>query len=648
MLGLKTKSDTPDLMTAPLTETQAKPQRHDRGDRRAIRSLADVEELERMDPRSVVPVCSTYELLSRSARLHAKRPALVYLPTGAVDDSPVGMDFEALLASVNRAANLFKGLGIGRADTVALLMPTMPETMVAFFGAQAAGRVCPVNYMLSAEHAAELIDHAGAKVLVALGPDPEIDIWSKIREIKDRSACLTHVLAVGAPPGSDVPDFAEAIASEPAELTFDPAIAADDVAAFFHTGGTTGLPKLVTHTHANEVHVSWFGGMFYDIGPDDLVVNGFPLFHVAGAFVLAGSAIAAGAGTLIPSRLGMRSKPFVRDYWRVVERHGATLLSGGPTFVSTLLSRPADGVDISRVKALFGGGSPMPAGLASAFEQRFGIPVRSIYGMTEAAGMISAVPRHAERRQGSSGWRLPFCEVRAFAADDDGRPDPERPLKPGKHGLLAIRGANVSPGYTDRELSASVQLPGGWLATGDTGRIDPDGQVVVLGRSKDVIIRGGHNIDPLVIEEALMRHPEVEMCAAVGQPDPYAGELPVAFLKLKASGTTDPWQVLESVRRHIPEPAAVPKHLYMVDDIPLTTTGKVFKPALRRLAVEHALKRQLSELLPDGGLVGLTCHEELGQRRVEIELGPEDAERSRRIVSEHMSRLAFPFEFVSP
>lgn len=635
-------------MNASMPDSQSSSVARADGHRRAIRTLADVEELEALGLEAVVPVGSTHDLLRRSAHLHGKRPALIYLPTGAVDDTPTIIDFETLLASVNRAANLFRSLGVGREDTVALLLPTMPETMTSFFGAQAAGRVCPINYMLSAEHAAELIDHSGAKVLVALGPDPEIDIWKKVLEIRDRSSSLKHLIAVGAPEDAGIPDYAAAIADQPSELTFEPGIARDDIAAFFHTGGTTGLPKLVRHTHANEVHVSWFGGMFYDIGPEDVVVNGFPLFHVAGAFVLAGSAIAAGAATLIPSRLGMRSKPFVRDYWQVIERHGATLLSGGPTFVSTLLGRPADGVDISGVKALFGGGSPMPAGLASAFEARFGIPVRSIYGMTEAAGMISAIPRHAERRQGSSGWRLPFSEIAVFAADGEGIPDSGRPLERGAHGLLAIRGANVSPGYSDERLSASMKLADGWLATGDTGRIDPDGQVVVLGRSKDVIIRGGHNIDPLVIEEALMRHPDVELCAAVGQPDPYAGELPVAFLKLKPSSTGDPWKVLESVRGHIPEPAAVPKHLYLLDDIPLTTTGKVFKPALRRLAVEHALKQQLGELLPDGSLVGVACQEELGLRRVEIALAPDGEEQSRRIVSEHMSRLSFPFDFVAP
>lgn len=610
--------------------------------RRAIRELADIQALERFGLEEVVPVSSTYDLLRRSARLHGDMPAVIYLPTGSLDDTPQVLDFSALLEMVNRAANAFRALGIGRDDTVAILMPTMPETFVAFLGAQAAGRVCPINYMLSSDHVAELLHHAEAKVLVVLGPDPEIDIWNKVAEIRERAGTLEHVVAVGATGEEDTVDFAELLARQPASLTFPLSIDKGETAAFFHTGGTTGLPKLVRHTHENEVHVSWFAGMFYDIGPGDVVLNGFPLFHVAGAFVLAGSAFAAGAAILIPSKLGMRSKPFVRDYWQVVERYRVTLLSGGPTFVSTLVGRPVENADISHVKALFGGGSPMPAGLASAFETRFGVPIRSIYGMTEAAGMISAIPRHASRRQGSSGWRLPFSEVRAFGALPNGNPDPDRPLTAGEHGLLAIRGPNVSPGYSDERLADQARMPGGWLATGDTGRIDPDGQIVVLGRSKDVIIRGGHNIDPLVIEEALMRHPDVQLCAAVGQPDPYAGELPVAFLKLKPGGESDPWKVLEQVRSHIPEPAAVPKQLYLLDDLPLTTTGKVFKPALRRLAVEHALKRQLGDLLPDGALVELTCQEEMGQRRVEIVLAP--GEDFRRVVADHMSRLAITYD----
>lgn len=532
---------------------------------------------------------------------------------------------------------------MGRDDTVALLMPTLPQTVVALFGAQAAGRVCPINYMLSSENIAQLIDHAGASVLVALGPDPDFPIWKKLPEIRRLSKRLRHVVVAGGAPQGMVPDLDALIAEAPVEPGFDTDIDRDTVAAYYHTGGTTGAPKLVVHRHGNEVHVSWFARMAYDIGPDDVVLNGFPLFHVAGAFVLLGAAIAAGAATLIPSKHGMRSKNFVRDYWRIVERYRVTLLSGGPTFVSTIMNKSADDSDITHVKALFGGGSSMPTELAAGFEARFGVPVRSIYGMTEAAGMISVIPRHAERLPGSSGWPLPFCKVRAFAPAADGGPDPQRPLPAGKAGMLAICGPNVSPGYTNPEMTRAAFISRGWFATGDTGRVDPDGQVFVLGRSKDVIIRGGHNIDPLVIENAIMHHPDVELCAAVGEPDPYAGELPVVFLKLKPHARVDPRDILDSIKIHIPEPAAVPKQVYILDNIPLTTTGKVYKPALRQIAAERALSRQLAEILPKGHTMVLTCREVLGQRHVEICLDPTSTQASREAVAAHMAH--FPLSY---
>ncbi len=615
--------------------------------RRTIRGVAEIEEIERLDYSQAVPVRSTHALLSRSAELYGDHKALIYLPNGRADDEAETWTYRQLLSSVNRTANALRALGVTREDAVALLLPSSPETVVAFFAAQAIGRVCPINYMLSADHIAELIEHSGAKVAVVLGPDPAFPIWEKIPRIRALAPRLEQVLTVGEA-AEGAPKLGDLALAQSAEPAFDADIDPDAIASFFHTGGSTGVPKLVRHTHRNEVHVAWFAGMFYDVGPQDVFVNGFPFFHVAGSIVLAGAAIAAGAATLIPSRLGMRNPDFVRDYWKIVEKYDVTVLSGGPTFVSTLVGTSNGDHDISRVKALFGGGSPMPGELAARFEKRFNIALRSIYGMTEAAGLVSLVPRHAQRVPGSSGWPLPFCEVQTFALGGDGRPDPTRPLARGEHGAIAIRGANVSPGYSNARLSQDAFMEGGWLATGDTGRIDPDGQIFVLGRSKDVIIRGGHNIDPLVIEEALMHHPDVELCAAVGEPNRYSGELPVAFLKLKTGRSASPQEVLDAVRQRIPEPAAVPKQLYVIEEMPLTTTGKVFKPALRREAVERALLREFRELLPPGLDIALACREELGQRKVTISLAQGEAtEDARRLISEHMSMLSMPFDFAT-
>ncbi|WP_127108136.1 AMP-binding protein [Pararhodobacter zhoushanensis] len=631
-----------------MTFGTARPQTATRPEvRRPIRSLADIEAIEAQRYDDVVPVHNTHQLLQRSAALFPEHTALTYLTDGSLDSDVTTLTFSDLLADVNRAANALRRLGLKPDETVALLMPSMPEAFVSLFAAQAAGRVCPINYMLAPEHIAHLLDSVNATVLVALGPDAELDIWSKLSAIRQRSRSLRAVVCVGDAPEPWAHSFAALIAAESPVLSFDVTATRDSIASFFHTGGTTGVPKLVTHTHGNEVHVSWFGGMFYDMGDGDVIINGFPLFHVAGAFVLGGSAIAAGAATLIPSKLGMRNKAFVRDFWPITRRFGVTFLSGGPTFVSTILNRPVGEIDISGVKALFGGGSPMPVETAARFETAFNVPLRSIYGMTEASGLASVIPRAAQRVPGASGWRLPFCEVAVFALNDEGEPDPQSTLPPGVMGALALRGPNISPGYTDPSVTAAAFTAQGWLLTGDMGQVAEDGQIVVMGRSKDVIIRSGHNIDPAVIEEALMQHPDVQLCAAVGQPDAYAGELPVAFVQVRPSRTITAQQILEATRGHIPEPAAVPKALYLIDALPLTTTGKIFKPALRRMAVERAFSQQLTALLPDGALESVTCLEEKGARRVEIRLAGDAAPGSEATVAQHMAGFAVPYALVS-
>ncbi|MGX1307610.1 fatty-acyl-CoA synthase [Amorphus suaedae] len=618
------------------------------GWRETIHGLDDIRRVEGLPYDAVVPVRSTLQLLERSAILFGDRPALTFLPTGSVRDTPEILSYRAFFDRVTRAANAFRRLGVGPDDAVAFLAPTLPDTFVTLFAAQAGGRACPINYMLAPEKIAGLLAHAGAKVLVTLGADDSLPIASKIAQIRSLSPQLTHVVTIGDAGIDGLPKLADLIDAAPVEPEFSRDIGRDDIAATYHTGGTTGSPKLVRHTHGNEVHTSWFGGLFYGIGPDDVVVNGFPLFHVAGAFVLGGSAFAAGANTIIPSRLGMRSKVFVDEFWQVAERHHVTLLSGGPTFVSTLLERAGTDAPSAagRIKALVGGGAPMPNELARNFEAAFSIPLRSIYGMTEAAGLISIVPRLAERVPGASGWRLPFGEIAVFGLLPSGAPDLDRPLPPGETGGIAIRGPNLSPGYTDPALDAGTFERDGWVVTGDLGHIADDGQIFVTGRAKDVIIRGGHNIDPAGIEEALMRHPDVQLCAAVGQPDAHAGELPVAFVQPKPGTAPSGDDILAATAALIPERAAIPKRIHLLDALPLTTTGKIFKPALRLLAAERAFADQLNEIAPDG-ILGVECVETGAGRTARIRLSADHADQpTREAVLAHMARFTYAAELI--
>jgi len=207
--------------------------------------------------------------------------------------------------------------------------------------------------------------------------------------------------------------------------------------------------------------------------------------------------------------------------------------------------------------------------------------------MTECAGVISIEPFHAARNPGSCGLPLPFTTVQATRTDGT-------VCAPDEPGVLRVRGPNVGPGYTDARRNAGTFSDDGWLITGDIGHVDAEGRVFVTGRAKDVIIRSSHNIDPSLIEEALLRHTDVQLAAAVGEPDEYAGEVPMAFVVLKPGATITASALLAFIEPHIAERPALPKRIELLPALPLTAIGKVYKPALRAQAIEHVLRERLS------------------------------------------------------
>jgi fatty-acyl-CoA synthase len=330
----------------------------------------------------------------------------------------------------------------------------------------------------------------------------------------------------------------------------------------------------------------------------------------------------------------MRNRGFVADHWRVVERFRVSILTGGPTFLAMLLNLPLDGADISSARVLVTGGSPLPPPLADSFEARFGVPVRALFGMTEACGVVSLEPLAAPRVPQGCGWPLPFSEARALPLGPDGAPASADPLPANETGVLAIRGPQVSEGYTDPRLTDASRLPGGWFVTGDLGHLDEQGRVFVTGRAKDVIIRGGHNLDPAAIEEAFLAHPEVELCAAVGLPDAHAGELPMVFVTRRPGSAIGAEALLAAVAPRIPDPAAVPKRIEFLPGMALTATGKVFKPELRRRAAELALR----DALPQGAEVTAV----LTPQGVAVDCRLPPAARHDAALLERLSRYRLP------
>ncbi len=564
-----------------------------------LTTLADIERFETEVPlHERIPQRSVYDVLVGVAAEHGDRTALTMVMTGEDDEEPRRVSFVELLGLVTRTANLFTSLG-GERPGVAYLLPTLVETHAVLWGAETAGYAVPMNFLLQPDDLQSLLEESGATILVALGPHPVLDIWEKAVELQRRVPGLTLVRV--APPGTPGVDGVvelTAIAEQPGDrLLAPPPEIGDEVAAYFHTGGTTGVPKLAAHTHRGQLVAAYGCAALLDLRPDDVVTGTLPMFHVAGTILMGISTFLSGSELLLLSPGGLRNPVMVKRYWRVCEKYGVTVAGGVPTSLGALAEVPTDGADLHRLRMALTGASPLPPAVRERFEEMTGLPVKEIYGMTEASGLISCNPVRGSGGAGSVGLRFPYTHIECRRLGDDGGLGDA--CDQGELGVVTIGGPTVSPGYRDPVQGAGT-FQDGRLITGDLGRLDHEGRLVLEGRSKDLIIRSGHNIDPQMIESALQRHPDVVLAAAVGQPDAYAGELPVVYVELKPGSHVSADELRDFAETEISERPAWPREVHVVPQVPLTAVGKIFKPSLRQDAVEQVVR----SLLDEAGLSG--------------------------------------------
>lgn len=547
-----------------------------------LSTLDDVIAVEAKPYTDFMPWRGLHEAIAAVVSREPDAPAITLLADDTHEPQR-SWTYRQLREQVEMAGNAFLALAEGDIPRVAMLLPAIPEGYATLWGAASVGTVVPINYVLRKEHIYELLRAARCNIVVALGMNQQLAIDDKLADIGQACPEVRQVLWVGnKPPNQKGSTYESAIESAPIGLARKRS--GSDVAALFHTGGTTGSPKLVQHTHANQLHSAAGAASLYGMSERDRIVNAMPLFHVAGTIVFGLSTILAGGEIILPTVLGLRNASLVARYWEMVHRTRATLLTATPTGIATLLAAVRPESASKGVRALLTGGAPLPPELAVEFEAKTGIPVRNTFGMTECAGVVCIEPALAPRKRVSCGIRIPFTAIEVTGAHD-------QPVREGEVGVLRLRGPNVSPGYTETQRNAGT-FEQGWLITGDLARVR-DGSVEVTGRSKDVIIRNSHNIDPQQIEEALMKHPAVLMAAAVGQPDEYAGELPVAFVVLKPGATLEVVELLAFAGEHIAERPAHPKRIDFIESLPQTAVGKVYKPALRLMAIERSLRERL-------------------------------------------------------
>ena len=574
---------------------------------RAVRSLADVEAIEREPMAALVTAGTVYDIFRNTAREHGQGRALSFLPRADSLHDAVHLSYAELLGAIHQTANALHALGMGSRDTVAILLPGCVENHLALWGGETAGIVQPINPLLSAEKISALLRATGARFLIAWGDADDAGIWSKVAQLDaklEQVLYVTHSHWVPDRAGIRIPctDFRQAIAAQPADrLLSGRCIAPGDVAAYFHTGGTTGAPKIAVQTHGAQVFTAWASVQMQGLLPADRTINGYPLFHVAGVLPGALACFSAGAQVIIPTTTLFRNKAVIQGFWQLVQRWRPTLMSAVPTVLAALAEVPVDGADLSSIRYFRTGAAPLSPEVAARFKAHTGFHVHESLGMTEMTGISTITPPGLHAPAGHVGLRMPFSQlcVRRMAAD--GRPGPEA-ADPDETGMVLFRSPNLFQGYLGGVERDSYLTGDGWLITGDLGSVGADGLLRLRGRSKDVIIRSGHNIDPQVIEQALERHPAVKACAAVGAPDPYAGELPVAFVALHPGATAGEAELQAFAAAGVDEAPARPRYVRILDALPTTNVGKVYKPRMRSMARQAYAQALVQQAHDDRGL----------------------------------------------
>lgn len=491
-------------------------------------------------------------------------PRLHRGPKPAIEGDGLVLRYEELDDLADRFAGYFLSKGLEPGDRVSLLVGNEPLLVAAYFGAFRARLVAnPLNNRLTPPELAYILDHAGSR-LVVVGAEFAATLEATLALVASRPAIL--VLGNGAAPGAEADDFMALERSFPAPRA---ALAQpEDGALLIYTSGTTGRPKGVLLTQANVMAGTEIVRAGFEIGPDERTLCVMPLFHTNALmfshmpFLLAGASV------------GLRKRFSATGFWRQCREFSATSSSASPTILAMLLEHEASAPPASEVRLeyLKVASAPTPVELGERFERRFGRGLLlETYGLTETTAINVMNPLHGPRKLGSIGRALAPQEVRLI--DRDGAL-----AAPGAIGEIEVRGPTVMKEYFRDPENSTKAMHDGWLRTGDIARMDDDGFLFVVGRSKEMILRGGENISPLEIEEVVHQHPAVREAAVVGIADRIWGE--TVGLAVVARTAVSEEELLGFCRARM-SAFKVPNRVIFLQELPRNAVGKVTRKALR-------------------------------------------------------------------
>ena len=537
------------------------------------------------------------ELLSKAASEYGARPAIEFRDRA--------ISYAELEAQVEVAASAFLRAGYGKNNSVALFLGNSPDHPINFFGALKAGaRVVHLSALDGERALSHKLSDSGARILVTSDLATLLPMALKFLEkgLLDRLIVCEddHWGAVGNP-HTPIPDSPAIVTSRnfvagaapPAQW---PQISPEDVALLQYTGGTTGLPKGAMLSHGNltsavSIYDVWSKTARMERNAIERVICVLPLFHIFALTVVMLSSIRRG------NLISLHQRFDVEAVMRDIEVKRATAFPGVPTMWIAIASLPdLDKRDFSSLVSCGSGGAPLPVEVARILERKTNMKLKSGWGMTETCSPGTAHPEAGPDKPGSIGLMLPGIELDVVALDD-----PKKVLPPGEVGEIRIKGANVTKGYWNRPQETAEAFVGDRFLTGDIGYMDQDGYFYLVDRKKDMIISGGFNVYPQMIEQAIYEHPAVQEVIAIGIPDDYRGEAAKAFIKLRAGA--DPFS-LDELKAFLAGKLGkheIPAALQFVDELPRTAVGKLSRHELRNQQSTFQSAQQRQQQLATGG-----------------------------------------------
>ncbi len=534
------------------------------------------------------PLCPRLlDMLEAVAAQRPDTPALVHLASHA-DTDPRVVTFAQLVSRIRVLAAQLREAGVGPDDSVAILSPTTPDTLIAFVAAATVASAFPVNPLLTPQALAQQLTLARSTAVVVHGPDPVMPVRDKLLATLAQDTPVRTVIEIETGNDGNQP-YPEGIT----RLSWSELASRKDglpvsepqprrVAALFHTGGTSGSPKLAELGEAALAAGPQLAAVACNWLADDRVLSLLPHFHVGGTLCIGLAALSRGGAVYSCGVLGGRDPALIENIWEVCYENRITVPTMVPTSWSAVLDT-ATGPAPPYIRGVMTGGAAAPLEIVQRVERYTFKPMSQVFGMTEFSGICTAQPVDGTFREHAVGYPPAGMEV---------------VLEPVSEGLneVKMRGPNMFLGY--RTTEGRVGEPGEWISSGDLGEYDAEGQLCLLGRSKDVIIRSGHNIDPLTIEEPAYEHPGVAEAVAVGFPDAYAGDVPVLFVVPTSTG--DLTGLEDLLAETILEPPARPRRIITIDALPLTPVGKVERYRLRQRAAEICAAELLAGLQTGG------------------------------------------------